>query len=167
LKPHNAAEAGGRKAMTDMSGDKKKDKSPIDDVLVDSIVTYSGHFEEHSLKRIANRCVRSVIGERFQDLCGEAFSIPSQDQMRDLVVEEMKQYFEDQLVPIIERRHPDLSDEKLDAVIEQFYRQFEAEYTEQIDSTTNAAIRELRVRIKAVQKELAAVKRKYAGAVGP
>ncbi len=149
--------------MTDMSGDKKKTESRIDDVLVDSIVAYSGHFEEHSLKRIANRCVRSVIGEGFQDLCGETFHIPPQNQMREWVVEEMKQYFEDQLMPIIERRHPDLAEEELDVYLDRFYRAFETEYAEQIDSTTHAAVRELRVRVKAIQKELAAIKRKYAG----
>lgn len=153
--------------MTDMSGDKKKSERRIDEVLVDSILTYSGHFEEHSLKRIANRCVRTVIGDRFGDLCDESFDLPSLDQMREWVVDEMKQYFEDQIMPIIERRHPDLTEEELDSHLDRFYDAFEAEYAEQIDSTTQAAIRELRVRVKAVQKELTAVKRKYAGAGGP
>ncbi len=152
--------------MTDMSGDKKHSERRIDDVLVDSIVTYSGHFEEHSLKRIATRCVRTVIGDRFGELCDETFVIPSPEQMREWVVDEMKQYFEDQIMPIIERRHPDLTEAELDIYLDRFYRAFESEYGEQIDSTTHAAIKELRVRVKAVQKELMAVKRKYAGAGG-
>lgn len=138
----------------------------MDDVLVDSIVTYSGHFEEHSLKRVANRCVRSVIGDQFQELCGEAFVFPTNEQMREWVVEEMKQYFEDQLMPIIESRHPELTEEELDAHLDKFYQAYETEYAEQIDSTTQAAVKELRIRVKAVQKELIAVKRKYAGAGG-
>lgn len=149
-----------------MASDKKPSESRLDDVLVDSIVAYSGHFEEHSLKRIANRCVRSVIGDQFQELCGETFDMPSWERMREWVVEEMKQYFEDQLIPIIERRYPDATDEELDDYIDQFYRAFETEYAEQIDSTTHAAIKELRVRVKAVQKELSAIKRKYAGGGG-
>ncbi len=149
-----------------MASDKKPSESRLDDVLVDSIVAYSGHFEEHSLKRIANRCVRSVIGDRFQELCGGTFDMPPKERMREWVVEEMKQYFEDQLVPIIERRYPDATDEELDDYIDQFYRAFETEYAEQIDSTTHAAIKELRVRVKAVQKELSAIKRKYAGGGG-
>ena len=149
-----------------MPGDKKKSERRIDDVLVDSIVTYSGHFEEHSLKRIANRCVRTLIGDRFGDLCDETFAIPSPEQMREWVVDEMKQYFEDQIMPIIERRHPDLTDEEVDIHLDRFYQAFETEYAEQIDSTTHAAIKELRVRVKAVQKELTAVKRKYAGVGG-
>jgi uncharacterized membrane protein YheB (UPF0754 family) len=149
-----------------MANDKTPSESRLDDVLLDSIVAYSGHFEEHSLKRIATRCVRSVIGERFQELCGETFDMPSRERMREWVVDEMKQYFEDQLIPIIERRHPDATEEELDDAIEGFYQVFEKEYAEQIDSTTHAAMRELRVRVKAVQKELAAVKRKYAGSGG-
>lgn len=149
-----------------MPGDKKKSERRIDDVLVDSIVTYSGHFEEHSLKRIANRCVRTLIGDRFGDLCDETFAIPSPEQMREWVVDEMKQYFEDRIMPIIERRHPELTDEEVDIHLDRFYQAFETEYAEQIDSTTHDAIKELRIRVKAVQKELLAVKRKYAGAGG-
>ncbi len=132
-----------------------------EDILADKIVTYYGYFEEYSLKKIAQTCVKLLISEQYKDLCYDNFQMPSHGEMKDWVREEMKQNFDDKVMPLIERTFPDLGDEELDAEVDRLENMYEQEHGEQLESTTKAALKELRMRVRSLQKELKTLKRKY------
>ena len=133
----------------------------VSDALSDKIVKYYGYFEEYSLKSVAKRCVRLIIGEYFKDLCYDNFKFLTFEEMREWVLEEMKQNFEEKVVPLIEQTYPDLDEDEFDAKVSQLEKLYEKEHEEQLESTTKAALKELRIRVRALQKEMASLKRKY------
>lgn len=133
----------------------------VSDALSDKIVKYYGYFEEYSLKSVAKRCVRLIIGEYFKDLCYDNFKFLTFEEMREWVLEEMKQNFEEKVVPLIEQTYPDLDEDEFDAKVSQLEKLYEKEHEEQLESTTKAALKELRIRVRALQKEMAVLKRKY------
>ncbi|OQX05400.1 MAG: hypothetical protein BWK80_52245 [Desulfobacteraceae bacterium IS3] len=137
-----------------------KEESP-EEVLANKIVTYYGYFGEYSLKGIAKTCAKLIISERYRDLCFENFDFPTQEEMKDWVLEEMKQNFDEKVVPLIEQTYPDMSEDDIEAEVAKLEKKYEKEHEEQLMSTTKAALKELRIRVRALQKELNALKRKY------
>jgi len=137
------------------------DSKAREGIITEQIVSYFGYFEETSLKQIATKCVKMVISDAFKDLCADSFQLPSFDEMSKWVLEEMRQHFDEKVVPLIEETYPEWSDEELETEIERLEKIYLKEYQEQLDSITKAALKELRIRTKAIQKDLKAVKRKY------
>ncbi len=131
------------------------------DALADKIVRYYGYFEEYSLKSIAKTCVKMIISEYYKDLCYDNFTFLTFDEMREWVLEEMKQNFEEKVVSLIEQTYPDLDEDEFDAKVTQLEKIYEKGHEEQLTSTTKAALKELRIRVRALQKELTVLKRKY------
>ncbi len=131
------------------------------DGLADKIVTYFGYFEEYSLKTVAQKCAKLVISEHFKDICYENFELPSLEEMKELVMEELYAHFDEKVTPLIEQTYPNLSDEAFDEKLDMLEKLYAREHEEQLASTANAALKELRVRVKALRKELRLVKKKY------
>ncbi|GEM_PF-1929657 len=142
------------------AGAEVKEESP-EEVLANKIVTYYGYFGEYSLKGIAKTCAKLIISERYRDLCFENFDFPTQEEMKDWVLEEMKQNFDEKVVPLIEQTYPNMSEDDIEAEVAKLEKKYEKEHEEQLMSTTKAALKELRIRVRALQKELNALKRKY------
>jgi len=132
-----------------------------EEVLSGKIVTYYGYLGEYSLKGIAKTCAKLVISDCYRDLCFDNFEFPSEDEMRELVLEEMRQHFDEKVVPLIEQTYPDFTDEELDAEIGRLEKRYEKEHKEQLSSTVYTAMKELRLRVRGLQKELKSLKRKY------
>jgi hypothetical protein len=132
-----------------------------EDALADKIVRYYGYFGEHSLKSIAKTCAKLIISEHYRELCYDNFQFPTQEEMKVWVLDEMKQHFDEKVVPLIEQTYPHLSEEELDAEVARLERRYEKQHEEQLASTTSAALKELRIRVRGLQKELKALKRKY------
>lgn len=151
--------------ITDEDREERPDSDDSDgpphDALADKIIKYYGYFEEYSLKSIAKTCVKLIISEYYKDLCYDNFRFPTFDEMREWVLDEMKQNFEEKVVSLIEKTYPDLDEDEFDAKMTQLENIYEREHEEQLASMTRAALKELRIRVRALQKELAAVKRKY------
>lgn len=137
------------------------DKKTTDEVLANKIVAYFGYFQEYSLKRIASKCAKLVISEHYRELCYENFKLPAYEEMEEWVLEELKESFDEKVTPLIEQTYPDWTEEEIEKEISRLENVFAEEYEEQLRSTTNAALKELRIRAKEIQKELNAVKRKY------
>ncbi len=137
----------------------------LDDLLIHSIISYVGGFEEHSLMRIASRCARMAINYHFLELCGDSFQMPTFEAMRESALEEMKQEVEEQAPRIVEKHYPNLPEEIMDLYMNHICAEWEAEYAEQIKATTHAALKELGRLARSLQKEIKAIRRKYTGAV--
>ncbi len=137
-----------------------KRKTP-EELLADKIVIDYSYFEEYTLKKIAERCVKLVISEHYKDLCYDNFNIPSYEEMRELILEEMKQNFDEKVMPLIEKAYPDKNDEELDAEISRIETIYEKQHEEKLESTTRAALKELKIKVRKLQKELKELKRKY------
>lgn len=139
----------------------KQDGDVAEDELAKKIVTYYGYFGEHSLKRIAKTCAKLIISEHCRELCFDDFEFPSHGEIKSWVLEEMKQNFEEKVMPIIEQTYPRLSEAELDEEISRLEKKYEKEHKEQLESTTRAAIKELQIRVRGLQKEFKELKRKY------
>jgi len=146
-----------------MSEDKKEglNQELSEEGVSDKIVTYYGYFEEYSLKNVAKRCVKLIISEYYKDLCYDSFKIPSHEEMKSWILDEMKQNFDEKIMPLIEQTNPDLSDEELDDELKKLEILYEREHKDQLESAIAAGLKELRIRVKGLQKELKALKRKY------
>lgn len=142
-------------------GIRPLDSKAREGIITEQIVSYFGYFEETSLKQIATRCVKMVISDCFSDLCADNFQLPSFEEMSNRVLDEMRQHFDEKVVPLIEETYPEWTDEELETEIDRLEKMYQKEYQEQLDSITNAALKDLRIRTKAIQKDLKAVKRKY------
>ncbi|MDM8552497.1 hypothetical protein QUF72_20590 [Desulfobacterales bacterium HSG2] len=132
-----------------------------ENVLANKIVMYYGYFEEHSLKGIAKTCAKLIISEHYRDLCFDNFEFPSHEEMKSWVLEEMKQNFDEKVVPLVEQAYPHLSEAELDNEIARLEKKYEKEHGERLESTARAALKELRVRVRGLQKELKELRRKY------
>jgi len=145
--------------FSDDEPESKQDTA--EDILGSKIVRYYGYFGEYSLKGIAKTCAKLFISEHYRDLCFDNFEFPSEEEMKEWVLEEMKRNFDEKVVPLVEQTYPDLSERELDKEVERLEKKYEKEHSEQLISTTRAALKELRIRVRGLQKELKVLKRKY------
>lgn len=143
-----------------LQDDGELEETP-ENALANKIVMYYGYFEEHSLKGIAKTCAKLIISEHYRDICFDSFEFPSHEEMKSWVLEEMKQNFDEKVVPLIEQTYPQLSEAELDNEITRFEKRYEKEHVQQLESTARAALKELRTRVRGLQKELKELKRKY------
>lgn len=132
-----------------------------EEILTEKIITYYGYYEENFLKSIAKTSVKLLISEKFKELCYGTFEFPDFEGMKIWVVEEMKQNFDDKVLPLIEETFPDLDDEGLDLKIIELEKQYEIHHQQQLDSIVKATLKELKVCVRELQKDLKTLKRKY------
>ncbi|MGD9973316.1 MAG: hypothetical protein AB7S77_09670 [Desulfatirhabdiaceae bacterium] len=136
-------------------------KDSSDFRFIDKISQYYGYFEENSLKGIAKKCTRLLINENFGLICGNEFIEPNYDEMEFLVLDILRKNFEEKVGNAIEQALPHLTEADIDSELDRLEKLYRREYQEQIRTTTNAALKELKTRIKNLQKEVKALKRKY------
>ncbi len=129
--------------------------------LGDQIIQYFAYFEESSLKGIAKKCARLMINENFGVICSEDYSEPSFEEMEELVLEELRGNFDEKVAAAIARTCPHLNDEQADSELIRLEKLYRKEHEEQILATTHAAIKDLKTRVKNLQKEVKTLKRKY------
>jgi hypothetical protein len=132
-----------------------------EDILGNQIVQYFAYFEESSLKGIAKKCSRMIINENFGVICSEDYTEPSLEEMEELVLEELRGIFDGRVAAAIAKTCPHLTDEQADAELIRLEKRYRKEHEEQIRATTHAAIKDLKTRIKNLQKEVKALRRKY------
>jgi hypothetical protein len=130
-------------------------------VLNNQIVQYFAYFEESSLKGIAKKCSRLMIIENFGVICSEDYAEPSFEEMEELVLEELRRIFDVKVAAAIARTCPHLSEEQADAELIRLEKLYRKEHEEQIRATTLAASKDLKSRVKSLQKEIKTLKRKY------
>jgi hypothetical protein len=132
-----------------------------DESLTEKILGDCGHLTESNLKTIARTCAKITVSENFEKICCDRFQIPPESELEDLVVEEMKRVFDENVIEVIERDHPDWSEEKIDAELDRLEKLFATEHEEQKVAITQTTVKELQKRVKALQEELEILKRKY------
>ncbi|MCP4109802.1 MAG: hypothetical protein GY749_30510 [Desulfobacteraceae bacterium] len=137
-----------------------KRKTP-EELLADKIVMHYSCFEDDTLKKTAERCAKLIISEHYKDLCYDNFKIPSYEEMKEWVLEDMRHSFDEKVMPLIEQAYPDMDDEELDAEISKLEAIYETQHEEKLESTTRAALKELKIKVRKLQKELKELKRKY------
>ena len=81
--------------------------------------------------------------------------------MEELVLEELHGNFDEKVAAAIARTCPNLNDEQADAELIRLEKLYIKEHEEQIRATTHAAIKDLKTRVKNLQKEVKALRRKY------
>ena len=132
-----------------------------EDIFGNQIVQYFAYFEESSLKGIAKKCSRLMINENFGVICSEDYAEPSFEEMEELVLEELRGNFDEKVAAAIARTCPHLNDEQADAELIRLEKLYRKEHEEQIRATTLAAIMDLRMQVKNLQKEIKSLRRKY------
>ncbi|MFH0998417.1 MAG: hypothetical protein V1844_23415 [Pseudomonadota bacterium] len=130
-------------------------------ILDNQIVQYFAYFEESSLKGIAKKCSRLMINENFGVICSEDYTEPSFEEMEELILEELRGIFDEKVAAAIARTCPHLSDEQADAELIRLEKLYRKEHEEQIRATTLAAVKDLKTRVKNLQKEVKTLRRKY------
>lgn len=130
-------------------------------ILGDQIVQYFAFFEESSLKGIAKKCSRLMINENFGVICSEDYADPSFEEMQELVLEELRGNFDEKVAAAIAQTCPHLSDDQADAELIRLEKLYRKEHGEQIRAATHAAIKDLKARVKNLQKEVKTLRRKY------
>jgi len=130
-------------------------------ILRNQIVQYFAYFEESSLKGIAQKCSRLMINENFGVICSEDYAEPSFEEMKELVLEELRGNFDEKVAAAIARTCPHLNDEQADAELIRLEKLYRKEHEEQIRATTHAAVKDLKTRVKNLQKEVKTLRRKY------
>lgn len=129
--------------------------------LGNQIVQYFAYFEESSLKGIAKKCSRLMINENFGVICSEDYAEPSFEEMKELILEELRGIFDEKVAAAIARTCPHLNDEQADSELIRLEKLYRKEHEEQILATTHAAIKDLKSRVKNLQKEVKTLRRKY------
>jgi len=81
--------------------------------------------------------------------------------MECMVLDILRKNFEEKVGAAIEHALPHLAEADIDTELDRLERLYQREYQEQIRTTTNAALKELKTLIKNLQKEVKALKRKY------
>ena len=132
-----------------------------EDIFGNQIVQYFAYFEESSLKGIAKKCSRLMINENFGVICSEDYAEPSFEEMQELVLEELRGIFDEKVAAAIARTCPHLNDEQADAELIRLEKLYRKEHEEQIRATTHAAVKDLKMRVKNLQKEVKTLRRKY------
>ncbi len=133
-----------------------------EDILGNQIVQYFAYFEESSLRKIAQKCSRLIINENFGAICSEDYTEPSFEEMEGLVLEELRGNFDEKVSAAIAQSCPHLNDEQADAELIRLEKLYRKEHADQIRATTYAAINDLKTQVKNLQKEVKALRRKYA-----
>jgi hypothetical protein len=129
--------------------------------LGNQIVQYFAYFEESSLKGIAKKCSRLMINENFGVICSEDYAEPSFEEMKELILEELRGIFDEKVAAAIARTCPHLNDEQADSELIRLEKLYRKEHEEQILAATHAAIKDLKSRVKNLQKEVKTLRRKY------
>ncbi len=132
-----------------------------DDALAEKIVRYYGYTEEVSLKNVAKTVAKLTINEYFDSICAGRLKNVSDDEMRQWVVEELNQRFDEKVVAAIEQSYPHLSEEEVDAKLAAIESLYQKEHEAQVEAVTKAALKEFRNRVANLQKEVKALKKKY------
>ena len=132
-----------------------------EDILGNQIVQYFAYFEESSLKGIAKKCSRLMINENFGVICSEDYAEPSFEEMQELILEELRGIFDEKVAAAIARTCPHLNDEQADAELIRLEKLYRKEHEEQIRATAHAAVKDLKTRVKNLQKEVKTLRRKY------
>jgi hypothetical protein len=132
-----------------------------DDALAEKIVRYYGYTEEVSLKNVAKTVAKLTINEYFDSICAGRLKNVSDDEMRQWVVEELNQRFDEKVVAAIEQSYPHLSEEEVDAKLAAIESLYQKEHEAQVEAVTKAALKEFRNRVGNLQKEVKALKKKY------
>lgn len=133
----------------------------LDGSLGNQILQYFVYFEESSLKGIAKKCSRLMLNEYFGVICSEDYTEPSFEEMEELVLEELRGNFDEKVAAAIAHACPHLNDEQADAELIRLEKLYRKEHEEQIRATTIAAIKDLKIRVKNLQKEVKILRRKY------
>lgn len=102
-----------------------------------------------------------MINENFGMICSGDYAEPSFEEMQELVLEELHGNFDKKVAAAIDRTCPNLSDEQADAELIRLEKLYRKEHEEQIRATTLAAIMDLRMQVKNLQKEIKSLRRKY------
>lgn len=132
-----------------------------DDALAEKIVRYYGYTEEVSLKNVAKTVAKLTINEYFDSICSGRLKIVSDDEMRQWVVEELNQRFDEKVVAAIEQSYPHLSEDEVDAKLAAIESLYQKEHEAQVAAATKAALKEFRNRVANLHKEVKALKKKY------
>lgn len=132
-----------------------------DSSRIDAISAELGYFEDASLKNIAKKCSRLIINENFGTICSETFIEPNLEELEVMILDLLQQQFEDRVGRAIADSMPQLEECEIDAQLDRLSIHYRQEFQEQIRSTTHAALKELKTRIKGLHKEIKALKRKY------
>ncbi len=125
------------------------------------IVQYFAYFEESLLKGIAQKCSRLMVNENFGLICSQEYAEPSFAEMEELVLEELRGNFDAKVAAAISRTCPHLDDEQADSELIRLEKLYRKEHGEQIQAATHAAIKDLKTRVKNLQKEVKLLRRKY------
>ncbi len=132
-----------------------------DDTLAEKIVRYYGYTEEVSLKNVAKIVVKLMINEYFDNICSGNFKLPTKNEMREWVIEELNRRFDEKVVAAVEKSYPNLSEEEIETKLEAIEKLYEKEHENQVEAVNNAALKELRATVFALQKEVRDLKKKY------
>jgi hypothetical protein len=132
-----------------------------DDALAEKIVRYYGYTEEVSLKNVAKTVAKLMINEYFDSICTGKFKSVTVDEMKEWVVEELNQRFDEKVAAAVERSYPHLSEEEVDAKLAAIETLYQKEHEAQVEAVTKAAFKEFRYRLVNLQKEIKALKKKY------
>ena len=130
-------------------------------ILGNQIIQYFAYFEENSLKGIAKKCSRLMINDNFGMICLEDYAEPSFEEMKELVLEELRGNFDEKVAVAIARACPYLSDDQADTELIRLEKLYRKEHEEQIRATTLAAIKDLKMQVKNLQREVKSLRRKY------
>lgn len=132
-----------------------------DSSRIDAISAELGYFEDASLKNIAKKCSRLIINENFGTICSGTFIEPNLEELEVMILDLLQQQFEDRVGRAIADAMPQLKECEIDAHLDRLSMGYRQEFQEQIRSTTHAALKDLKTRIKGLNKEIKALKRKY------
>jgi hypothetical protein len=132
-----------------------------DDALAEKIVRYYGYTEEVSLKNVAKTVAKLMINEHFDNICSGNFKNLTDEEMREWVIDELNQRFDEKVVAAVEQSYPNLSEEEIDAKLSAIESLYQKEHEAQVAAVTKAAFKELRSRVVGLQKEVKALKKKY------
>ncbi|MBF0395423.1 MAG: hypothetical protein HQK78_01505 [Desulfobacterales bacterium] len=132
-----------------------------EDIIAEKIVKYYDYFEENSITTISKKCAKYIVNEYFEDICSNNFEIPSSEVIEEWVLEEVKHQFDEKVVEIIENTCPSMTEDEIDEQITKLEKMYERENKKQISAAANLASKELKSRIKSLQKDLIELRKKY------
>ncbi|MBF0120622.1 MAG: hypothetical protein HQK79_17480 [Desulfobacterales bacterium] len=132
-----------------------------EDIIAEKIIKYYDYFEENSITTISKKCAKYIINEYFEDICSNNFEMPSSEIVEEWVLEEVKHQFDEKVVEIIENTCPSMTEDEIDEQITKLEKMYERENKKQISAAANLAIKELKSRIKSLQKDLIELRKKH------
>ncbi|MBF0224517.1 MAG: hypothetical protein HQK76_03595 [Desulfobacterales bacterium] len=137
-------------------------KDPTEEeIIAEKIITASGYFEENSYRNIAKTCAKLMVSEKFDAICAGIFKLPPIEEMEQLVLEEISRSFEERVLATIEQLFPNLTDEEVNEQMNKLEKMYAQEQADQKTASAKAAIKEVKIRVIGLQKEIKALKQKY------